>query len=191
MKHMKWPSKPSAIWLILAGSLVLILGYLVLRPSPAAPLGASLPVARNRWTSRPFDSYQLVIQEDTKGGSCGQAVEVEEERVRAVLWNNCQHSANWTITNLFNWITQNEIPSAECYPSPGRCACEPIVVTRADYNAQLGYPRTIFYSWTLRRRLESPDYWKYVWWTKDVPDCGYRELGGPVTITVVSLTPLP
>jgi hypothetical protein len=188
---MKRLSKPSAIRLILAGGVVLILGYLLFRPGPAAPLETSLPLARNRWTSRPFDSYQLVIQEDTKGASCGQAVEVEEERVRAVLWNNCQHSANWTITNLFNWISQIETPPTECYPTPGRCVCQPIVDTRVDYDARLGYPRTIFYSWTLRRRLESPDYWRYVWWSRDVPDCGWRELGGPVKITVVSLTPVP
>lgn len=73
-------------------------------PRAGSATDASLLLAQSRWQARHPARYRLVVQEDTDDHSCRQAVEVQDERVQAILGDDCGRATPWTVSSLLDWI---------------------------------------------------------------------------------------
>ncbi|HEX9369940.1 MAG TPA: hypothetical protein VF897_03010, partial [Roseiflexaceae bacterium] len=79
------------------------------------------------------------------------------------------------------------------YPSPVACVCHMNYTARASFDPRLGYPRTITYQWALATNWAYRGHWERLLRNHELPDCERvtRRAGGHITVTVVSLSPLP
>jgi hypothetical protein len=166
-----------------------LLGLLLARPVS----GVRLADARARWAGRSFSDYRLVVEEQTNTGRCGQDVRIRDEQIRQVFANDCVRLPSWTISNIFTWTEQLSEYKSRCYPSDITCVCFSIYTTEAVYNAPLGYPQSVTYRWELQPNFGYLNHWKRLWESGELPTCKNisRRDGDYITITVVSLTPLP
>ena len=142
-----------------------------------------LDVARNRWATRPFSHYRLVVEYGALR-YCRQDVEINDERVVAVLENTCTEPIP-TVTELFDRI-ERDITTKSGHCGPNGCACDGTIRVIALYDAQLGYPIHKEIELSPRDRWYYPDYWKR---RLTGGLCTSRGLGQE-TITVVALTPM-
>jgi hypothetical protein len=182
---------PTYRWALL-GFAAALLACALLALAGGAARESQLLAARARWKARPFASYQLVVQEETRASSCRQEVEIRDEKIERVLQNRCVRLASWTVGNLFTWAEQASDAASRCYPSTVTCVCYKVDRLQASYDAQLGYPRSITHAWSLRLNWAYLGHWKRLWRTGELPNCSNvaRFGEGHVTISVVSLTPL-
>jgi hypothetical protein len=171
---------------------LLICGGLWMLPRRSAP-DMALTTAKARWAARGFASYRLVVREETRGGGCQQDVTIDHEQIRSVALNRCVHIPSWTVSNLFTWFERLEPYASRCYPTPVACVCHMIYTTHASYDAELGYPERVTYAWRLQTNWGYRGHWERIWQTGELPSCDHvaRFASGYITITVVSLTPLP
>lgn len=169
-----------------AGGVVALVAALLLWPAQA---GSGLDEARARWNSRPFQTYQLTLSQETSRGDCAQEIAVANERVGQALSNTCGQPATWTVTRLFNWIAELESTPAQCFPGPTMCACRGSTSTRVSYDPALGYPREIVYEWRKRPNLGRAAYWRSLF-DQSFPGCDKDGTGGPVVVRV-GLNPQP
>ena len=183
------------VWKIMVIGLVMILSGCgapdTLRSS--SPPDRPLLLAQSHWESRRPARYRLVVQEDTAKRSCRQAVDVNDERVQAVIEDQCGRATAWTISRLLDWVASSAQPSSACDPTSIVCACYVHQATHAIYHPQQGYPYTITY-----QRTSAPN-WSMLkpWWrllgANTLPDCakGMSANDQRLTIRVISLTALP
>ncbi len=155
--------------------------------------GDELGAARERWASRPLARYRLVVSEETSAGGCRQDVRVQNERIVAVLQNQCVRVASWTVSNLFAWAAGLDRRSTRCYPTDVTCVCHAIYSAEARYDPQLGYPRQITYQWRLETNWAYAGHWERMVRAHELPNCVSvaRRVGGYISVTVLSLTPEP
>lgn len=191
MRRYAWRS----VWRGLAASLAIgllacgLLGALVGALAPAGDLAA----ARVRWSARVFSRYRLVVDEQTRAGSCRQELQIDDERIVGVLQNHCVRVPSWTVSNLFTWVSGLNDGAARCYPSAVACVCHAIYSARASFDPQLGYPRQVTYRWDLQTNWGYPGHWERLLRVHELPSCEQvtRRAGGYIVVRVVSLTPLP
>ena len=184
----------SAIKLLLLsmGCGVLACGLLGALAATAAP-GGELPAARARWDARALPRYRLVVDEETNAGSCRQDLRISGERIAEVLRNTCVRVPSWTVASLFAWAAGLPDQAARCYPSAVACVCHIVYTTRASFDPQLGYPQQIAYRWALTTNWAYRGHWERMLREHELPSCDQvtRRASGHITVTVVSLTPLP
>jgi Family of unknown function (DUF6174) len=187
-------ARSALLWLLLAyvalGVASCGLGALLLKqPS----IDDQLTAARARWATRPFSNYRLVVEEQINAGRCGQDVRVQDEQIREVFGNGCVRQANWTIDNLFTWAEQHGDYKSRCYPSDVTCVCFSIYTTHVSFDPQLGYPQSVTYPWELEPNWGYANHWRRLWLNGELPTCRNisRRAGDHITVTVVTLTPLP
>ena len=187
-------ARHSTIGLLLlsVGFGVLACGLLGALAASAAP-GDDLLAARARWAAHPLPRYRLVVDEETNAGSCRQDLRISGERIAEVLQNRCVRVPSWTVANLFGWAAGLEDHAARCYPSAVACVCHIVYTTRASFDPQLGYPQRIAYQWKLTTNWAYPGHWERLLRQHELPSCDQvtRRASGHITVTVVSLTPLP
>lgn len=179
-------------WLALAAALLVLLGAAAAVALPREPARADpeLAQAERRWQARPFDGYRMIVQEQIGPRVCQQDVRVVGEEIAEVLQNSCGRPPSWTTTRLFRWIGQLETAESSCFPSASFCACRVQERTRAVYDPQLGYPRSVEYTWTLEPNVRSVDYWRYTWQMSTLSSCA-QDGREPIQVSVVSLMPMP
>jgi hypothetical protein len=180
-------------WALLGFAVALLACAALVPVAGVAGQASELAAAKARWKARSFSGYRLVVQEETNASSCRQAVEIRDEQIVRVLLNRCGRLPSWTVSNLFTWAEQAGNPSSRCYPSTVTCVCHQAYSLRASYDAMLGYPQSISQAWSLRLNWAYLGHWKRLWRTGQLPDCANvsRFAERYVTISVVSLTPLP
>lgn len=152
-----------------------------------------LVAARARWAGNALARYRLVVREETAGGGCRQDVQVQDERIVAVLQNQCVRLPSWTVSNLFVWAAGLERRSARCYPSDVTCVCYAIYTADTRYDPQLGYPQQITYQWRLETNWAHIGHWQRLYRNHELPNCALvsRRAGDYITVTVLSITPQP
>ena len=171
---------------LLAGTAVLLAlgmaaGLALARPSSPAARAAAQRDAQQRWGSRAFSHYRLVVHAPSW---CQIDAEVQQERVVRVFQNSCPLSA-LTVSDLFAYVDDmNQDPDRQ-YCGPNGCECVEQRFAQTEYDAALGYPRAI------RVRRQRSANWDGLWGyllQHGLPRC----LTPPDTdvVTVVSLQPL-
>lgn len=148
-----------------------------------------LTSARARWETRRFAEYRLQIQQQTSTRLCEQEVIARDEATTEALRNSCGQPPTWTVTRLFNWISELERSPVRCYPGPALCICQATARVRIVYDAELGYPREIGYEWRRRPNYIQPAYWRSLG-DQSFPGCENIEAGGELLMRV-SLEPEP
>ncbi|HEY3230636.1 MAG TPA: hypothetical protein VGJ87_15535, partial [Roseiflexaceae bacterium] len=132
-----------------------LIGMLIDRPSS----GTRLAEAKARWVARPFSEYRLVIQEQTRGGTCDQDVQIQDEQIQRVFQNGCVRLPSWTISNLFTWAEQLADYKIRCYPTDVTCVCHAIYTKHAVFDPHLGYPQSVIYEWQLQPNWAYLNHW--------------------------------
>src|SRR6266545_1031608 len=143
----------------------LIAGVLLLaRPPSVAARAQELAEARQRWGARPFSRYRLVMQAPSW---CRLDIEIASERVVQVFENSCPGGPR-TVSDLFDQIRQLDSQPDTIYCAPAGCECTEVRFVQADYDAQLGFPRSI----RLRRLRTTnwPELWHFMV-AHGLPDC--------------------
>jgi hypothetical protein len=183
--------KPRRRFFLVTGLLLLLLSgiglALVLRGTATARNG--LITARARWETRQFAEYRLQIQQQTGTRLCDQEVIARSERDTEAIRNSCGQPPTWTVTRLFNWISELERSPVRCYPGPARCICQATARVRVTYDPELGYPREINYEWRRRPNYIQPAYWQSLR-DQSFPGCENIEAGGELSVRV-GLEPEP
>lgn len=177
-KRPRWPAIILLAGLVLCAALGLAFA---LAPSRAGELQR----ARARWDARPFMHYRLVTEHSGGLGACRQDVEVQRERVVAVLANDCAREP-LTVSNLFLDIERYELTiGGRC--GPNGCSCDGPIAVEAQFDEQLGYPARYQVRTRPDLRWQYADYWRSLLYSGGCTLVGF---GGP-SIQVIALTPLP
>lgn len=182
--------KPRRRLFWIAGLIVLmtlVSGVVLLRGTVTANPG--LAMARARWEERPFADYRLQIQQQTSTRLCEQEVIARGETATEALRNSCGQPPTWTVTRLFNWISELERAPVRCYPGPARCICQATARVNVTYDDKLGFPREISYEWRRRPNYIQPAYWQSLS-DRSFPGCENIEAGGELVMRV-GLEPEP
>ncbi len=171
----------------------LLIGLVIWHTTAAA---RDLAAARQRWATRPFLHYRMVLRRQG-WGSCQQDVEVYNEQVVKITSNTCRRDNPRSVSDLFAEIERYlRPPEAGMYCRNGLawhgCACYiPYTVTNV-YNSRLGYPETIKVSWG----AYAPNRWHIDYWHYLVANWREPACGGPLEppgkhLVVFELKPLP
>jgi hypothetical protein len=157
----------------------------------AAP-NTGLVAARARWDTRTFNRYQLAVQEETPAGGCRQELQIQDERIVAVVQNQCVRLPSWTVSNLFTWAAGLNDHVVRCYPSDVACVCHATYTAHASFDPQLGYPHQITYQWKLQTNWAYFGHWERMLRTHELPNCEQtsRSAAGYIAVTVISITPI-
>jgi hypothetical protein len=152
-------------------------------PPEAQRLGA-----QRRWAARPFANYRVSVRVEYWGNVCFQDIETESDRIHRIVRNDCRLSwlSVMTVARLFEISEGLEHPTP-CYVASQTCSCYRVRIGEIAFDSQLGYPRAIAYRREIYPNLVYADYWKRLWQTRRLPDCG--PISPVVKITVTSLTP--
>ncbi len=116
-----------------------------------------LRAARGRWAALHLSHYRLDLRYGALG-YCRQSVEVQDARVVAVLENTCLEPAP-TVDDLFDQI-EHAITTSQGHCGPNGCDCDGTISVLAEYDPQMGYPRTKGIALEPLARWRYPDYWK-------------------------------
>ncbi|MBK9709945.1 MAG: hypothetical protein IPO81_01225 [Kouleothrix sp.] len=154
--------------ILVAGAVLLLscglVGLFASRTLSTEARAQQLAQAEHRWQTRPFSRYRLVMQAPSW---CRMDVEIQDERLAHVFENSCPGSIR-TVTDLFQLIQQLDSSADTIYCAPAGCECTEIRAVRVDYDAQLGFPRSIQV-----RRLRAtnwPELWSFVQ-ARGLPNC--------------------
>lgn len=153
---------------------------------------SGVEAARALWATRPFDSYNLALTQQSRASSCDQIILTAGEQAVQALRNTCGQPPTWTVTRLLNWIVELERTPSRCYPGPNSCACQATATTMVTYDSALGFPRQIVYEWRSRPNLVNPAYWRLLF-DKTFPGCSNIQASGTggTLVVNVSLDPTP
>jgi hypothetical protein len=168
---------------LIAGSLIaLIIGGAVVLPRLSVST-LELRAARERWAARPFSHYRLLL-EYGEWGYCRQRLDIQGDRVVALLYNTCSAPAP-TVDEIFDRIERDIVRlSGRC--GVNGCGCDGTIVVSADYDPRFGYPRFKRVKLNSETRLLFPEYWKR---RLSGEICSHRQFGRD-NITVVALDPI-
>jgi hypothetical protein len=173
-----------AVRWILSIGVVAALGYGLaglLGQYPAAP--TQLAAAKSRWAAGAIPHYRLIAQ---TGSPCRLDVEVRDEQVAQVLYEDpCSYPAR-TVTGLFNLVERATSPLYTC--APPSCACQNVVTVYAIYDDQLGYPRKVAVRAERETNWRSRAFWTYLWAAQQLPDCVWASNAD--IINILAVTPL-
>lgn len=185
------PGKPWKLLTALLAALLACSGLGLLLGFPTTD--RQLAAARQRWQLHGFSAYRLTVNEETESSSCRQSLEIQNERVRSVLLNECGRPASWTVPNLFTWTAQPGRFDSRCYPSGVTCVCYMVFSTQAIYNPDLGYPQRVTYQWRLIPNLAHPRHWQRLLLLGALPECQTvsRFAEGHITLSVTELSRIP
>jgi hypothetical protein len=144
--------------------------------------------AQRRWHARPFANYRVAVRVEYWGNVCSQDIESAGDKLHRIVRNDCRVSwlSVMTVARLFELGESLEHP-APCYVASQTCSCYRVRIGEIAYDQQLGYPRTIAYRRQIYPNLVHADYWRRVWQTRRLPECG--PISPVVRITVMSLQP--
>jgi len=145
--------------------------------------------AIERWQARPFTSYRITIRVEYGGNACTQELETEGEQLNRVVANSCRVS--WigmtTVMRLFEVSALLDKPTP-CYTQAQACSCLRVLQQPISYDANQGYPSTIIYQRAVQPNYNDAAYWRRLWQTRRVPNCGPTNYA--VAISVLSIQPL-
>jgi hypothetical protein len=163
-------------------------GLLTAQSWPEQPAARRID-GQGRWVARPFADYRIAVRVEFWGNICTQEIETEGERIRRIAHNDCQLSwlSLMTVARLFEISEGLEHPMP-CYAAAQACACYRVKTGEITYDPQLGFPRVITYRREIYPNLVHADYWRRVWQTRRLPDCG--PASPVVKITVTSVKPI-
>jgi hypothetical protein len=174
---------------LLAAALLLIAscGLLTAQAWPEHSAGRRLE-AQRRWAARPFADYRVTVQGEYRGNLCAQDIESAGEKLHRIVRNDCRVAlfSLMTVARLFEISAELEHPTP-CYLASQTCSCYRVRAGDIDYDPQLGYPRSIAYRREIYPNLLHLDYWRRVWQTGRLPECG--PIRPVVRIMVTSLGP--
>jgi hypothetical protein len=183
------------VWKIMMIGLVGMLGGCSMPATPRAggAADAALLLAQSRWQASHPARYRLVVQEDTDDHSCRQAVEVQDERVKAVLEDQCGRATPWTISSLLDWISYRAPASSPFTTTSPITLCQVHHSSRAVFDPKLGYPYSATYQWALAPNWGYLRPLQQLFGARLAQDCALSpgRAAGAITIRVVSLTALP
>ncbi|HEU5097964.1 MAG TPA: hypothetical protein VFU22_02895 [Roseiflexaceae bacterium] len=183
------------VWKIMMIGLVLLLCGCGAPDTPRSGSSPDIPLllAQSRWGSHRPARYRLVVQEDTAERSCRQAIDVRDERVQAVLEDQCGRATAWTISRMLEWISSSAQPASACDPASIACSCYVHQTTRAIYDPHQGYPYAITYQRTSAPNWSTLKLWWRLLGASALPNCakGMSTNDQMLTIRVISLTALP
>jgi hypothetical protein len=186
MRHLDARSKRLSL-LAVAVLLIASCGLLTAQAWPERAAARRLE-AQRRWAARPFADYRVAVRVDYWGNLCAQDIESAGERLHRIVRNDCR--VGWlslmTVARLFEISAGLEHP-VPCYIASQSCSCYRVRVGEIAYDPQLGYPRSVAYRRQIYPNLLHIDYWRRVWQTGRLPECG--PIGPVVRITVTSLRP--
>jgi hypothetical protein len=183
---MKRPTRLLIRWGVVASTLAVLaacgLAALFARQPPSAEARArELAQAEHRWAARPFSRYRLVLR---AASWCRTDVEVQNERIVQVFENSCP-VAPLSVSDLFGQIAQLDREPDRVFCAPDGCECTEVRLVQADYDTQLGFPRSIRV-----RRLRATN-WQGLWGymlARGLPNClTPRDID---VINVLSLEPM-
>jgi hypothetical protein len=144
--------------------------------------------AQRRWAARSFADYRVTVRVEYWGNVCAQDIESAGENLHRIVRDDCRVS--WlsliTVARLFEISEGLEHP-APCYAASQTCSCYRVRAGEIAYDPQLGYPRSIAYRREIYPNLLHIDYWRRVWQTGQLPECG--PISPMVRMTVTSLRP--
>jgi hypothetical protein len=145
--------------------------------------------AQRRWAARPFKSYRIVLRVEYWGNVCSQEIEATGESIQRIVHNNCQLSwlSVMTVARLFQISEELEHPMP-CFVTAQTCSCYRVRASDISFDPQLGYPRLIAYRRETFPNLVHIAYWRRLWQTRQLPDCG--PLSPVVRVTITSLSPI-
>ncbi len=149
------PNKKIFIRLGLSGLLILLMFGLFLFQSQTYKDFTKYQVAKQKWENRTFSNYRLVVSSKLMG--CIYDVEIQNEMVIKInSTDTCpSESSRETITDLFANIKES-ISQPDCI---FECGCEGRTRIEADYDSNLGYPKSIQVSINKEWRWLYPKYW--------------------------------
>jgi hypothetical protein len=156
-------------------------GAFGLRAPSAVARTESWEQAQRRWEARTFRHYRMVAQAPSW---CQMDLEIADERVVKVYQNTCP-SPPQSVTELFGLVAQLNGEADRVYCAPDGCECTEQRFASAEYDPELGFPRTI----GLRRVRATnwPELWHHLL-THGLPNC-LNPLDTDV-VKVISLQPL-
>lgn len=164
------------------------LGLLAAQSWPGLPASRRLR-AQQLWSERKFINYHATVRVEYWGSVCSQEIVVEGEQLRQIVRNDCRLSwlSLMTVGRLFEISESLEHP-IPCFIATQTCSCYRVLNGEIIYDSQLGYPRTISYRREINPNLLQLDYWRRLWETRRLPECG--PVSPAVRITVLSVRPL-
>lgn len=176
-------------WSLLAIAVLLIASCSLLTAHawPELPAARRLD-AQRRWSERQFANYRLSLRVEYWGNVCSQEIESEGEKLHRIVHNDCRLSwlSLMTVTRLFEISEGLEHPMP-CYVAAQVCSCYRVRVGEIAYDPHLGYPLVISYRREIYPNLIYAAYWRRLWETRRLPQCG--PISPEVRITVTSLRP--
>ena len=154
---------------------------------PAPPAARRLR-AHRLWTERQFANYRVAVRVEYWGSVCSQDIESQGEKLHRIVRNDCRLSwlSLMTVARLFEISEGLEHPMP-CYVAAQTCSCYRVRNGEIAYDPRLGYPRVISYRREIYPNLVHVDYWRRLWETRRLPECG--PISPVVRITVTSLRP--
>ena len=174
-------------FLAIAALIIASCSLLTAQAWPEPPV-ARREQAQRRWTERQFANYRVSVRVEYWGTVCSQEIESEGEKLRRIVRNDCRLSwlSLMTVARLFEISEGLEHP-VPCYVAAQTCSCYRVRFGEIAYDPQLGYPRVISYRREIYPNLVNAAYWRRLWETRRLPECG--PISPVVRITVMSLRP--
>lgn len=135
-------------WFVRGVVVFALVGFLMLcgvaaivyaQPPSASARALALGRAEERWAARPFSHYRMVVQ---AASWCRLDVEVQDEHLVRVFEDTCPGPPP-TVTDLFARIKLLERDHDRIFCAPAGCECTEVRFVLADYDVQLGFPRSI------------------------------------------------
>jgi hypothetical protein len=167
--------------------LVVSCGFLT-APSWPQPPEARRIRAQSRWNARPFADYRISVRVEFWGNMCSQEIESVGERVHRIVRNDCRLSwlSLMTVARLFEISEGLEHP-LPCYTAAQTCSCYRVRAGDIVFDQRLGYPSSISYRREIYPNLVRAEYWRRLWQTRQLPNCG--PVSPVVKVTVTSVRP--
>jgi hypothetical protein len=156
---------------VLFSSVSLLVGSLAMRPGGS--LG-ELGAARARWLAQAPPHYSLQIDEQSLGVVCHQELEIQHDRILAIVQNTCDHMP-WTIDSLFDRVEHDLVRSTALLSAcvVAGCACARTPIFRATYDATLGYPHERRVGVELAPNWLHRDFWLVALRQRRLPECNF------------------
>jgi hypothetical protein len=150
-------------------------------------------LAQARWQTQQVPRYQLLVQEASQSEQCQQALQIEDNKIKQVVFNKCGTIAHWTVPNLFTWIAQHPEETTRCYPSTVTCVCYISYSIHATYDATYGYPIEMTSAWRLAPNWAYTLHWQRLFESGRWPSCRAvnRRSQGFISIRVLDFAVLP
>ena len=179
MRRLKLP----AVWYALLAALGMAIGGgMIVAFGAAFALSSPLARAKERWETSLASHYRMVVE---SGNPCRLEVEVRDERVATILYEDpCGHPVR-TVSDLFKMIERAPSPLYTC--APPSCACRNVITINALYDERLGYPHHIAVLVERETNWRSRRFWQYVWSDRRLPDCAWSSSADIVNVRSMTL----